>query len=610
MGDKALHPVLDPKRKHYAPAMPAQPKSHRAGTKPSPKELQAIHLLQQQRQQVLPCTAPGGTRREFRDRPAHISLGIREHEWHRRSHSASFARRFPVVADRSLNEHLPARVGKLDHTVQQSDEGLRGTLSISRMAPSTMKGGSWSRHHETTCALSSASHVQVEPDQSDYAAHYAARAEAFYRQAIERTSSAIDTGMGQLGAAESSHGVPRVDSQRMEAMQSNFSSATCGALDLHKGNFLAASHRASRTLEDQKANVIERVGRHTKRSRLASRRQTFVSGDESLRAEFTTMWNRDRKHACDAFGGLGFHYDVLSGEDAQLTDGWEAQMEEAASTFDHRHHQYSARARRLLSECEVRQRRELELRLFMLRSNRFTVQPLRLDTDQISPRGDMKREACHNFDAPLALSVKRGGGPLIPVYTRKFTSEVYKDEEEDHCVSWLGKDPKPEVNEPEVPEIELIWTLYGSIWGPRCEWCDGLDFLDHDEVVFERFAVDWQMALRLGVARMISDNDDEGKLDEDDDGVPDEVEDVGAVLLKHAQLYTMVYLFYADAVYSGGGDLQTGMKENEGWKALSDNIGICAETLRLNSNASIPCLASRPVLPAPSTYRVPSQGRT
>ena len=52
MGDKALHPVLDPKRKHYAPAMPAQPKSHRAGTKPSPKELRAIHLLQQQRQQV------------------------------------------------------------------------------------------------------------------------------------------------------------------------------------------------------------------------------------------------------------------------------------------------------------------------------------------------------------------------------------------------------------------------------------------------------------------------------------------------------------------------------------------------------------------------------
>ena len=49
--------------------------------------------------------------------------------------------------------------------------------------------------------------------------------------------------------------------------------------------------------------------------------------------------------------------------------------------------------------------------------------------------------------------------------------------------------PEEEVEErPETPEE--VWTLYGSIWGPRCEWCDGRDFYDHDEVVFERFALE------------------------------------------------------------------------------------------------------------------------
>ena len=500
----------------------------------------------------------------------------------------------------------------------------RPTLSTSRFTSPRIKSGGWSRHEDGLNIQTAP--TQVEPDPSDFATIYAARADEFYQQAIARTTAATDDGHSaaevstrsvgaasdssgsrllssmaggnRLGGAsllraagkkvvnekkslwgqfvgslatEGSEGGPESMAETIEAMQSNFRSATRVALDLHKGNSLAASQRTSRTLEDKRAKMAERHARRAKTARPAARQQAVDDG--SLRAEFANLWNHRRKSSSHAFGGLGFRYDVVNGESAELVEGWGAQVEEAASMFDDRHREYSKHARKVLSECEVRQSRELEVRLFMLRGNRFTVQPLRLDTDQLSPRGHMRREACHNFDAPLALSVTRGGGPLIPVHTRKLATEVYKDEDEDHCVSWLANDPQPE--EPEVPEAELIWTLYGSIWGPRCEWCDGLDFVDHDEVIFERFAIDWQIALRLGVARMISDNDEEGKLDEDDDGVPDEVEDVGAVLLTYAQLYTLVYWFYADAIYGGGGDLETGMKENEGWKALSDNIGIC-----------------------------------
>ena len=68
---------------------------------------------------------------------------------------------------------------------------------------------------------------------------------------------------------------------------------------------------------------------------------------------------------------------------------------------------------------------------------------------------------------------------------------------------------------------EAKWTLFGSIWGPRCEWCDGRDFFDHEEVVFERFASDWQQLLRTVVGQLMSEKDIDGSANGDnDDGVP------------------------------------------------------------------------------------------
>ena len=68
----------------------------------------------------------------------------------------------------------------------------------------------------------------------------------------------------------------------------------------------------------------------------------------------------------------------------------------------------------------------------------------------------------------------------------------------------------------EEPEPEE-WTLYGSIWGPRCEWCHARAFLETREVLFERFVNDWAVALRLGLAKSITQSSDAAE-DADGDG--------------------------------------------------------------------------------------------
>jgi hypothetical protein len=55
--------------------------------------------------------------------------------------------------------------------------------------------------------------------------------------------------------------------------------------------------------------------------------------------------------------------------------------------------------------------------------------------------------------------------------------------------------------------------------------CAAEDFFDHTEVLFERFATDWQLALRLGIAKFVVDKK-VGAHDTDGDGVDDEVEEV------------------------------------------------------------------------------------
>ena len=318
-----------------------------------------------------------------------------------------------------------------------------------------------------------------------------------------------------------------------------------------------------------------------------------------LRAKFHDMWSKGEspawgKRTSSAWGGMGWHC-KLNEDGATVKEGWTRQAESVAAVFDERHEKFSLAARVILTLPEVEQRMLIDDCALGLHCNRYNVQPLRIGMSSLSPRSTTIANAQIGYKASLALT-SRNGGPLLPIFERKFQTEVVMDEEEE---------PVPE-EEPEPEE----WTLYGSIWGPRCEWCHARDFLETREVLFERFANDWAVALRLGLAKTITQCSD-GVEDADGDGVPDEMEDVASVLFERAQMIT--YLWFncswqrlepepacgiaclpvasspngntmltisccrpadADAVYSQKDDLEIGMKKEQGWKAFNEDAGI------------------------------------
>ena len=73
---------------------------------------------------------------------------------------------------------------------------------------------------------------------------------------------------------------------------------------------------------------------------------------------------------------------------------------------------------------------------------------------------------------------------------------------------------------------------------------------------------------------MVVDNDDAGCDDEDGDGIPDEVEDVGAVLFMQNETIVLTWQYYSDCVFAGGDDMETGMKREEGWRAFTEEVGL------------------------------------
>lgn len=102
---------------------------------------------------------------------------------------------------------------------------------------------------------------------------------------------------------------------------------------------------------------------------------------------------------------------------------------------------------------------------------------------------------------------------------------------------------------------EKPFDIRRSIWAPREKWCDAKDFIDTDDVIWSRFANDWRQALEMGAVKMIMRYDDNADEDKDGDGVPDEIEEVGAVLFRHNRLWTMLFSFYSEACYSSGDDI-------------------------------------------------------
>jgi hypothetical protein len=163
--------------------------------------------------------------------------------------------------------------------------------------------------------------------------------------------------------------------------------------------------------------------------------------DAPLREHWPMIWQENESPAWErrvspSWGGLGYHYDVLRKEEGSLHPGWEEQVEEAAFAFDQRHEKSMTDAKRLLTRSEEATRHQLispldevqlSRALFAFQSNRFSVQPLRLDTNILSPRATSSHlEAQCSYEKPLALASGRAGGPLIPVYERLFADEVFE----------------------------------------------------------------------------------------------------------------------------------------------------------------------------------------
>lgn len=97
---------------------------------------------------------------------------------------------------------------------------------------------------------------------------------------------------------------------------------------------------------------------------------------------------------------------------------------------------------------------------------------------------------------------------------------------------------------PPPPEKEA-WSLEQSIWAPRKKWCDALDFWDTDEVERKKFEWIWQTSRQeQGLDKLIMLHDDAGGVDEDGDGTPDEIEEVGDVLWDLHDLIFCAYDYY------------------------------------------------------------------
>ncbi len=348
--------------------------------------------------------------------------------------------------------------------------------------------------------------------------------------------------------------------QRWATLRKRFRNHT---LESMQADARKASKQAQMTLERRRSTMAARHEAKT-RMRQSTRHlelQANEAGESMLRAQIGSIVHSASKaeqSSNPAWGGVGWQYSVAEGEHAKLRK-WQAQQLDAmAMAFDQRHESFSSGAQKLLqtrghrlSDSAV-QRRAMDKCLFGLRANRWTQQPLRLDSNVLSPRSGYAYE---EWGKPLAHAGNMNG-PLVPVYERQFETDSY------------------DVSEPESEPEPIEWTLYSSIWGPRCESCDGRDFVDHAEVVFERFVTDWQCVLRLGLAKMIMTSDDGGTVDADGDGLPDEVEDVGAVLLMHHQLCTLAWMWYSDAVFGSGSDLDVGVKLNQGWREFTGDCGI------------------------------------
>jgi hypothetical protein len=92
---------------------------------------------------------------------------------------------------------------------------------------------------------------------------------------------------------------------------------------------------------------------------------------------------------------------------------------------------------------------------------------------------------------------------------------------------------------------EAIFDPDNSFWTPRIAWSDGQSLYDTSEVKLMRFEQDVRRAIRLGLVKLVVRYDDDGAIDLDEDGIPDEVEEVAVVLWEHYDFICSLFTSYA-----------------------------------------------------------------
>ena len=73
---------------------------------------------------------------------------------------------------------------------------------------------------------------------------------------------------------------------------------------------------------------------------------------------------------------------------------------------------------------------------------------------------------------------------------------------------------------------------------------DANDVYDTPEIMFKQFEKDWRQALEIGISKIILRHDDDAGEDDDGDGIPDELQQVGEVLWAYYNVLFLIFVFY------------------------------------------------------------------
>ena len=99
---------------------------------------------------------------------------------------------------------------------------------------------------------------------------------------------------------------------------------------------------------------------------------------------------------------------------------------------------------------------------------------------------------------------------------------------------------------PKKKKEEDSFDPMKTIWAPRASYCDAKDLYDTEDCELRMFQVDWEKARKTGgFEKILIKADDDGWVDEDGDGVADEVEEVERALRDHHNLIYQTFDFYA-----------------------------------------------------------------